>query len=111
MKLDDVKRILVVGAGSMGSQIAMQAALHDYAVTLNDLSTEILGKAMAGNRAQLERRVAKGQLPKEQMEAALARVTLETDLPKAARTADVAIEAIIERLEPKRQCFALLDQH
>ena len=111
MKLDDVKRILVVGAGSMGSQIAMQAALHDYAVTLNDLSTEILAKAMAGNRAQLERRVAKGQLPKEQMEAALARVTLEPDLAKAARTADLVIEAIIERLEPKRQCFAALDAH
>ena len=40
--IDDVKRILVVGAGQMGAQIAMQAALHGYTVTLNDLSAAIL---------------------------------------------------------------------
>ena len=49
--IDDVKRILVVGAGQMGAQIAMQAALHGYAVTLNDLSADILEKAMAGTAA------------------------------------------------------------
>ena len=40
--IDAVKRVLVVGAGQMGAQIAMQAALHGYAVTLNDLSADIL---------------------------------------------------------------------
>jgi len=52
--IDDVKRVLVVGAGQMGAQIAMQAALHGYAVTLNDLSAAILDKAMAGNRGHLD---------------------------------------------------------
>ena len=60
--IDDVRRILVVGAGQMGAQIAMQAALHGYAVTLNDLSDAILEKAKTGNRGHLERRVAKGQM-------------------------------------------------
>ena len=50
MKADDVKRILVVGAGQMGAQIAMQSALHGYEVTLNDLNMELLQKGMGGNR-------------------------------------------------------------
>jgi 3-hydroxybutyryl-CoA dehydrogenase len=110
MTADDVKRILVVGAGQMGAQIAMQSALHGYQITLNDLNMELLQKGMAGNRKQLERRVQKGQMTKDQMEEAIARVRLEPDLEKAARDADFVIEAIVERLEPKKECFAKLDR-
>ena len=77
MTVNDIKRILVVGAGQMGSQIAMQAALHGYQVTLNDLSMEIIEKAMKLNRGHLERRVAKGQMTRDAMEAAIGRVRLE----------------------------------
>ena len=42
MTADDVKRILVVGAGQMGAQIAMQSALHGYQITLNDLNMDVL---------------------------------------------------------------------
>lgn len=110
MTIDDVKRLLVVGAGQMGSQIAMQAALHGYAVTLNDVSGAILDKAVAGNRGHLERRLAKGQMTKEAMDAALGRVRLEPDLDRAGRDADFVVEAIVERLEPKKECFARLDR-
>ena len=110
MKIDDVRRILVVGAGQMGAQIAMQSALHGYEITLNDISRELCEKGMAGNRKQLERRVGKGQMTKEAMEAALARVRIEPDLERAARDADFVIEAIVERLDPKKECFAALDR-
>ncbi|MBI4635830.1 MAG: 3-hydroxyacyl-CoA dehydrogenase family protein [Candidatus Rokubacteria bacterium] len=110
MTANDIKRILVVGAGQMGSQIAMQAALHGYSVSLNDLSMELLDKGMKGNRAQLEKRVARGQMTPAQMAEAIGRVTLEPDLEKGARQADVVVEAIVERLEPKRECFARLDR-
>jgi 3-hydroxybutyryl-CoA dehydrogenase len=110
LAIDDVKRILVVGAGQMGAQIAMQAALHGYAVTLNDLSADILAKAMAGNRGHLDRRVAKGQMSQAEMDAAVGRVRLEPDLDRAAQDADFVIEAIVERLEPKKECFARLDR-
>ena len=89
MTLDDIEGVLVVGAGSMGSQIAMQAALHGYRVTLNDLTAELLEKAMQGNREQLARRVAKGQMTQAQMDEAVARIRLETDLDRAARDADL----------------------
>jgi 3-hydroxybutyryl-CoA dehydrogenase len=110
MNLQDVRRVLVVGAGQMGSQIAMQSALHGYPVTLSDLSMDILTKGMQGNRAQLERRVAKGQMTQAQMDEAVGRVRLEPDLEQAARDADLVVEAIVERLEPKRECFARLDR-
>jgi len=110
MTADDVKRILVVGAGQMGAQIAMQSALHGYQITLNDLSMDLLQKGMAGNRKQLERRVQKNQMTKDQMEEAIGRVRLEPDLEKAGRDADFVIEAIVERLEPKKECFAKLDR-
>jgi len=110
MQADDVKRILVVGAGQMGAQIAMQSALHGYPVTLNDLTMDVLQKGMAGNRKQLERRVQKAQMTKDQMEEAIGRVRLEADLERAARDADFVIEAIVERLEPKKDCFAKLDR-
>ncbi|MBI4590901.1 MAG: 3-hydroxyacyl-CoA dehydrogenase family protein [Candidatus Rokubacteria bacterium] len=109
MSIDDIKCILVVGAGQMGAQIAMQAALHGYPVILNDLSPDILAKGMNGNRAQLDKRVAKGQMTQAQMDEAVGRITLEPDLEKGARRADFVIEAIVERLEPKRECFARLD--
>ena len=108
--IGDIKRILVVGAGQMGAQIAMQSALHGYAVTLNDLSTAILEKGMAGNRGHLDRRVAKGQMSQDEMDAAVGRVRLEPDLDRAARDADFVIEAIVERLDPKKECFARLDR-
>jgi len=103
MTIDDVRRILVVGAGQMGAQIAMQAALHGYAVTLNDLEPSILDRAMAQNRGHLERRVAKGQLTREA-------IRLEPDLARAAADADFVIEAIVERLDAKQACFAQLDR-
>jgi 3-hydroxybutyryl-CoA dehydrogenase len=110
MTIDDIRRIVVIGAGQMGSQIAMQAALHGYQITLNDLSRDLLDKGMKGNRAQLEKRVAKGQMTQARMGEALDRLAVEPDLDRAARDADFAIEAISERLEPKRECFARLDR-
>lgn len=110
MTVDDIRRLLVVGAGQMGSQIAMQAALHGYQVTLNDLEPAILERAMAQNRGHLERRVARGQLDPAALEAAVGRVRLEPDLARAAADADFVIEAIVEKLEAKRECFARLDR-
>jgi 3-hydroxybutyryl-CoA dehydrogenase len=110
MTAEQVHRVLVVGAGQMGAQIALQAALHGFAVTLNDLSAELLDRGMAVNRPHLERRVAKGQLSREALETALGRLRTEVDLERAAADADFVIEAIVERLEPKQACFARLDR-
>ncbi len=109
MTIDDIKTLCVTGAGQMGSQIAMQAALHGFDVRLHDIAEESLTKAMAGNRHQLERRVAKGKLDAEQVAAALARIETTTDLAAAASGVDFALEAVIERLDDKKRVFRALD--
>ena len=103
MKIDDVKRILVVGAGQMGAQIAMQSALHGYAITLNDLTMDVLQKGMAGNRKQLERRVQKGPLTRDQMEEAIALAAWMADLKMPRRRPSSSRPS--GRSSP-RECFA-----
>lgn len=102
--------LAVVGAGSMGAQIAQQAALHGVEVRLQDVSAEQLERGVASNRALLERRALKGRMTAEQAEAAVGLVTTTTDLSRAVEGADVVIEAIVERREPKRQLFRQLDR-
>jgi 3-hydroxybutyryl-CoA dehydrogenase len=104
-------RLLVLGAGTMGSQIAQQAALCGVEVDLVDISTDQLARAVDQNRRLLESRVTKGRMEAADAEAALARVTPTDDLPTAAARCDWAIEAVLEQLEPKRIAFAELDRH
>lgn len=101
--------LLVVGAGSMGAQIAQQAALHGVDVLLQDVSPEQLQKAVDQNRGHLARRVEKRKLAQTEADAALARVQVTTDLGAAAAGADIVIEAIVENLEAKRALFRTLD--
>ena len=101
--------LLVVGAGSMGAQIAQQAALHAVDVFLQDVNGEQLQKAIEQNRGHLQRRVDKGRMTQTEADAALARVQVTTDLGEAAPLADIVIEAIVEALEPKRELFRSLD--
>ncbi|MDQ6771791.1 MAG: 3-hydroxyacyl-CoA dehydrogenase family protein [Candidatus Dormibacteraeota bacterium] len=102
--------LAVVGAGSMGAQIAQQAALHGIEVRLQDVSAEQLARGPASNRALLQRRVDKGRLAPEELEAALDRVRTTTDMGDAVSGADAVIEAVVERLEVKREVFAALDR-
>src|SRR4029077_19899371 len=74
------QRLAVVGAGSMGAQIAEQAALGGIGVTLHDTRAEQLEKAAASNRSHLMRRVEKGKLADSDAEAALELVSMTTDL-------------------------------
>jgi len=104
------RQLLVVGAGTMGAQIAQQAALHAVDVTLVDVGEQQLRRAVDGNRTQLERRVQRGKLDEGDARDALARVATSTDLAAAARNADWVIEAIVEAEEPKRALFAELDR-
>lgn len=104
-------RLLVLGAGTMGAQIAQQAALHGVDVDLVDTVEEQLDRALTENRRLIERRVAKGALEATDAEAALARVHPVTELAVAAARCDWAIEAIVERVDAKREVFAELDRH
>jgi len=105
-----VSRLTVVGAGSMGAQIAQQAALQGLEVILNDTSEEQLRKAAESNRGHLMRRVEKGKLDEADALAAVERVHTTTDLAEAAHDAEFVIEAVFEDLDLKRSLFAELDR-
>jgi len=105
-----VTHLAVIGAGSMGAQIAQQAALHGVDVTLQDKDASQLQKARDSNRGHLARRVEKGRLSQANAVAALDRVRTTTDLAEAARDAEFVIEAVFEDLQVKRSMFQELDR-
>ncbi len=109
MHIDDVKKVCVVGAGAMGSQIALNTALYGYRVTLTDISREVLQKAEQWAAEYLAGRVAKGKMTAEKEVEARENLLFVPDLREAAADADVVIEAVVEKLDVKRQLFAELD--
>ena len=104
-------RLLVVGAGTMGAQIAQQAALHGIDVALVDVNPEVLRRAMTSNRQWLDRRVDKGKLEAAAADAAAHNVNPTSDLAAAASGSAWAIEAVVEVPSVKREVFTALDTH
>jgi 3-hydroxybutyryl-CoA dehydrogenase len=94
----------------MGSQIALQCALHGLTVKLMDADAGQLQRASASNRALLTRRVEKGSLSTEELTAALERIHTTRDLAVAAGETDFVIEAVVEQLEVKQQLFVELER-
>jgi len=103
-------RLAVVGAGSMGAQIAMQAALHGISVMLYDKDEAQLSKAISSNQARLARRVENGKLAREEADRALYLLNTSLDLDDAVEDVQFVIEAVFEDLQVKRGIFADLDR-
>jgi 3-hydroxybutyryl-CoA dehydrogenase len=107
--MDEIKNITVVGAGTMGSQIALQTALAGrYQVTLVDAVRGQLERARAQNRKLLDRSVEKERLTKERADDALARIADSGSVEEAAAKADLVIEAVIEDFDTKASVFETL---
>jgi 3-hydroxybutyryl-CoA dehydrogenase len=107
--MSEIANVTVVGAGTMGSQIALQTALSGrYEVTLVDAVASQLERARAQNRKLVDRSVEKGRLTKEQAEGALGRITDSHDLEQAAANADLVIEAVVEDFDTKNGVFTAL---
>lgn len=110
--MHELKRVLVIGAGTMGSQIALQTALSGrYEVTLVDSAPAQLERAEQQNRKLVDRSVEKGRLTRDAADSALARIVVSADLAAAAPTADIAIEAVVEKFEAKQEVFEALGEH
>jgi 3-hydroxybutyryl-CoA dehydrogenase len=103
-----MRKISVIGAGTMGNGIAHVAALSGFDVTLVDVSRELLQRAMITISANLQRGVDKGKLPADQKDQALGRIRCSTELNELVDT-DCAIEAILEDFGAKSQLFRQLD--
>jgi 3-hydroxybutyryl-CoA dehydrogenase len=104
----DIKRIAVIGAGTMGNGIAQVCATTGYQVTLIDIVPEQLEKAMASINKSVEKLHSKGRLTDGQREAGLTNVATAGEVAAAA-DADLVIEAVLENLEIKKKVFIKLD--
>lgn len=104
-----VRKVMVVGAGTMGSGIAHVFALHDFPVLLSDLNREVLESALGSISLNLDRQVRKGSIQASEKERALTRIRIEPGLEGAA-DADLIVEAAPENLDLKASLFRELDR-
>jgi 3-hydroxybutyryl-CoA dehydrogenase len=100
----------IVGAGTMGAQIALLCAVHGYRVRLYSRSDRTLQQAAQSHNAELDKRLARGEMNEDGKQAILRRIGYTKDLQEAVATADLVIENVPERLQLKRETFSLLDR-
>ncbi|MCI0488855.1 MAG: 3-hydroxyacyl-CoA dehydrogenase family protein [Blastocatellia bacterium] len=104
-----IEEIAVIGAGTMGHGIAQVAAMAGFEVALTDVSAELVERGLARIEDNLKKGVERGKVTEEDMRAALSRIRATLSMEDAADLADLVIEAIVEKLEAKRELFAHLD--
>lgn len=111
MKIEDIKRTAVIGAGIMGCQIAeILSRLGGYEVNMVDTSDELVSKGLHSIEERLERFfVSKGKLTTEEKKNILGRIKGSTNTEEAIRDVDLVSEAVPENLELKKNVFTKLD--
>jgi 3-hydroxybutyryl-CoA dehydrogenase len=108
----ELKRVAVIGAGTMGSQIALQTALSGrYDVTLVDTVAGQLERSRAQNRRLVDRSVEKGRLTQDRAEDAMGRIKDSSRLAGAVADSDLVIEAVIENFDAKKAVFEDIGKH
>ena len=105
----DIKRVGVVGAGTMGNGIAHVFARAGYSVILRDVDQSFLERALGTIGKNLDREIKKGKLPESEKPAVLSRIKTVIAM-SAIAAADFAIEAVPEKLEIKRAVLSEADK-
>jgi len=100
-----MKRIAVIGSGTMGHGIAQVCAMSGYAVSLNDMDAEALERALSKVKANLDKGILRGKVSEAQRDRTLSNLSTVTDFDAAVSTADCVIEAIPEKLDWKVELF------
>lgn len=103
-----MKKIFVIGAGTMGAGIVQAFAQKGYEVIVRDIKDEFVERGINGINKGLSKLVTKGKITEEDKEAILGRISGTTDL-SLAEDCDLVIEAAVENMEIKKSIFAELD--
>lgn len=106
MKIDNIKRVLILGAGTMGQQIGLQCAIHGYEVVYYDIQKDILDDAVARVAKLASWYASTGRLTQEQLKGTLGRISSTTDPAKAAEDVDLINESVPEDPVLKGKVFA-----
>ena len=102
--------VCVVGSGFLGTQIGVTCARHGYTVNLYDISEEALASSSEAVDNYVDEWVDDGDITVEEGQAVMRRISYVDGLEEAASNAEVVIEAVVERLDVKREVFRRLDE-
>jgi 3-hydroxybutyryl-CoA dehydrogenase len=113
MKIEDVRKTAVIGAGLMGSQIAqIHSQVGAYEVHMVDINDELVKKGYQDIGDRLERFfVSKGKITADEKKVILSRIKLHSSVGEGVKEADFIIEAVVENLALKKEVFKILDQN
>lgn len=106
-----IKQIAVVGSGVMGRGIAYVGAVGGYSVTLVDINETALQNAQQEINSIFDKGIVRGKISVEAAEKARANLNYNSDLPEAAASADLIIEAVPEKAAIKKQVFETIEEH
>jgi len=104
-----MKKVCVLGAGTMGAGIAQAFAVKGYEVLVRDIKDEFVQKGLNGINKNLSKLVEKGKMEEAKKEEILSKLSGTVDL-NAAADCDLIVEAAVENMEIKKQIFAELDR-
>jgi 3-hydroxybutyryl-CoA dehydrogenase len=105
-----MKKVAVIGAGTMGNGIAHVFAQNGFEVSLVDVSQEQLNKAMATITKNFDRQIAKGSIAADVKETALGNIITHSSLASGVKDAELVIEAATENIDLKLNIFKQLDE-
>ena len=109
MNAAEVRKIAVIGAGTMGAGIAQTCAAAGFEVAMRDIDERLVEGGFRRIRDPLMKRVEKGKMTPAEVDALIAKIHGTVDLKDALKGAQVVIEAVFEKIEVKREIYAEMD--
>jgi 3-hydroxybutyryl-CoA dehydrogenase len=106
----EIKKVGVIGMGTMGSQIGIVCARAGFETFMVDTSQNIVDRGFKSIQSFLKGQTKKGKIDQETKDRVLSLITTGTDLPKAVKDADLIIEAVYEEIEIKKDAFKKMDE-
>ena len=105
-----ISKICVVGSGYLGTQIGVLSARSGYTVSMQDVSAEALGASERAVKEYVQQWIAAGDISEHDGDDVNGRISYTADLAEAVQGAGLVIEAVVERLDVKREVFKKLDE-
>jgi len=110
MKIEDVRAIAVLGAGTMGHGIAQVCAQNGFQVKLEDIREEFVQGGIERIRKFLQGSIEREKMTREEADVVLSRIKGTVDLSEAVKDVELVIEAIVENMEMKKELFSRVDE-
>lgn len=107
----NIKKVAMIGAGTMGNQIAMQVAISGYNVICYSRKEDTIAKSKKFSDDWFSKSVAKGKMSEEEAKKAQSRLAFTTDLKNAATGVDLVIEAVADVLDTKKAVLSEIDKY